>query len=61
LLPLALLLLATAVAVLAVRGWPLRVLAGLVALVSLAVGYLGISLWSFPTWRCVAPMSHISR
>src|SRR5271163_3528613 len=44
LLPLALLMLATAVAALAVRGWPMRVLAGLVALASLAVGYLGISL-----------------
>src|ERR1700734_886313 len=48
LLPLALLLLAAAVAVLAVRGWPLRMLAGLLALVSLAVGYLGISLWALP-------------
>ncbi|OBF63256.1 hypothetical protein A5787_15615 [Mycobacterium sp. 852002-50816_SCH5313054-b] len=48
LLPLALLLLATAVAALAVRGWPLRVLAGLLAVVSLAVGYLGVSLWAIP-------------
>ena len=48
LLPLALLLLATAVAALAVRGWPLRVLAGLLAAASLAVGYLGISPWVLP-------------
>src|SRR6201997_3691066 len=45
LLPLALLMLATAVAALAVRGWPLRVLAGLLAAASLAVCYLGGSLW----------------
>src|SRR5437588_3759467 len=44
LLPLALLMLATAVAALAVRGWPLRVLAVLLAAASLVVGYLGISL-----------------
>ncbi len=48
LLPLALLMLATAVAALAVRGWPLRVLAGLLAVASLAVGYLGVSLWVVP-------------
>src|ERR1700747_3406846 len=48
LLPLALLLLAAAVAALAVRGWSLRVLAGLLAAASLAVGYLGISLWVVP-------------
>ncbi|SPM27310.1 TIGR02234 family membrane protein [Mycobacterium terramassiliense] len=48
LLPLALLMLATAVAALAVRGWPLRVLAGLLAMASLAVGYLGVSLWVIP-------------
>ena len=61
LLPLALLLLATAVAVLAVRGWPLRVLAGLVALVSLAVGYLGISLWVLPDVAVRgADVAHIS-
>jgi uncharacterized membrane protein (TIGR02234 family) len=45
LLPLALLLLATAVAVLAVRGWPLRALAILVALVSGVTGYLAITQW----------------
>lgn len=48
LLPLALLMLAAAVAAVAVRGWPLRALAGLLALASLAVGYLGISLWVLP-------------
>ncbi len=48
LLPLALLLLAAAVAAIAVRGWRLRALAGLLAVVSLAVGYLGITLWALP-------------
>jgi uncharacterized membrane protein (TIGR02234 family) len=48
LIPLALLLLATAVAALAVRGWPLRMLALLVAVTSLATGYLAISLWVVP-------------
>ena len=48
LLPLAVLMLATAVAALAVRGWPLRVLAALLALASFAVGYLGVSLWAIP-------------
>jgi len=48
LLPLALLLLATAVAGLAVRGWPLRVLAVLVALASLAAGYLAVSTLETP-------------
>lgn len=48
LLPLAVLMLATAVAAIAVRGWPLRALAGLLALASLAVGYLGVSLWALP-------------
>lgn len=48
LLPSALLLLAAAVAAIAVRGWLLRALAGLLAVVSLAVGYLGISLWVLP-------------
>jgi uncharacterized membrane protein (TIGR02234 family) len=43
LVPLALVLLATAVAALAVRGWPLRILALLVAVASLATGYLAIS------------------
>lgn len=48
LLPLALLMLAAAVAPLAVRGWPLRVLAALLAIAGLAVGYLGVSLWVLP-------------
>ena len=48
LLPLAVLLLAAALAGLAVRGWLLRVVAGLVALVCLLLGYLGISLIVMP-------------
>lgn len=48
LLPLTLVLLATAVAALAVRGWPLRMLAVLVAVASLVTGYLAISLWVIP-------------
>lgn len=48
LLPLALLLAAAAVAGLAVRGWPLRLLALLVAAASAAAGYLGISQWVVP-------------
>ncbi len=61
LLPLALLTLATAVAALAVRGWPLRVLAGLVAAASLAVGYLGIGLWVIPDVALRgAELAHVS-
>jgi len=48
LLPLAVLQLAAAIAALAVRGWALRALAALLALVSFAVGYLGFSLWAVP-------------
>jgi uncharacterized membrane protein (TIGR02234 family) len=48
LLPLALVLLASALAALAVRGWPLRMLALLVAVASLATGYLAISLLVIP-------------
>ncbi len=48
LLPLTLVLLATAVAALAVQGWPLRMLAVLVALASLATGYLAISTLVIP-------------
>jgi uncharacterized membrane protein (TIGR02234 family) len=44
LVPLALVLLVTAVAALAVRGWLLRILAVVVAIASLATGYLAISL-----------------
>jgi uncharacterized membrane protein (TIGR02234 family) len=61
LLPLALLMLATAVAALAVRGWPLRVLAGLLAAASLAVGYLGVSLWVIPDVAVRgADLAHVS-
>jgi len=45
LVPLALLVLAAAIAALAVRGWPLRMLAILVAAASAGMGYLGIGLW----------------
>lgn len=45
LIPLALLILAAAVAALAVRGWPLRILAVLVAVASAGMAYLAISLW----------------
>jgi uncharacterized membrane protein (TIGR02234 family) len=45
LVPLAVLLLAAAIAALAVRGWPLRVLAILVAAASAGTAYLAISLW----------------
>lgn len=45
LIPLALLVAAAAVAALAVRGWPLRLLALLVAAASAGMGYLAISLW----------------
>lgn len=46
LVPLALLVLAAAVAVLAVRGWALRLLALLVAVASAGMGYLGVGLWA---------------
>lgn len=46
LIPLALLVLAAAVAVLAVRGWLLRILAVLMAAASAAMAYLGITLWT---------------
>lgn len=45
LVPLALLVLAAAVAVLAVRGWALRLLGGLLAAATVGMGYLGIGLW----------------
>lgn len=48
LLPFAVLLLAAAVAGLAVRGWLLRGLAILVAAVTLALGYLGVSMLVTP-------------
>jgi uncharacterized membrane protein (TIGR02234 family) len=48
LVPLAVLLLATAVAALAVRGWVLRALAVLVAITSAGLAYLAITLWVMP-------------
>lgn len=48
LLPLAVLLLAAALAALAVRGWLLRAVALLVAVVCFGLGYLGISLIVMP-------------
>jgi uncharacterized membrane protein (TIGR02234 family) len=61
LLPLALLMLATAVAALALRGWPLRGLAVLLAATSLAVGYLGVSLWVIPDVAVRgADLAHVS-
>lgn len=45
LLPLAVLALTAAIAALAVRGWPLRAVAVLMAAASLAAGYLAISMW----------------
>ena len=48
LLPLALLLLAAMIAAIAVRGWLLRILAVVVAVLSLAIGYLAVSLWVVP-------------
>jgi uncharacterized membrane protein (TIGR02234 family) len=48
LVPFAVLLLAGAVAALAVRGWLLRLLALLVALISAGTGYLAITLWTIP-------------
>jgi uncharacterized membrane protein (TIGR02234 family) len=48
LIPLALLILAAAVAALAVRGLPLRIFAVLVAASSAAMAYLAISLWVVP-------------
>ena len=48
LLPIAVLLLAAALAGLAVRGWLLRALAVLVAMVCLLLGYLGIGLMVMP-------------
>lgn len=45
LIPLALLVAAAAVAALAVRNWPLRLLALLVAIASAGMGYLGLTMW----------------
>ncbi len=61
LLPMALLMLAAAVAALAVRDWPLRALAGLLAAASLTIGYLGVSLWVIPDVAVRgADLAHIS-
>ncbi len=48
LLPLAVLLLAAALAALAVRGWTMRIVAVLLAVVSFALGYLAITLITIP-------------
>ncbi len=48
LLPMAVLLLAAALAALAVRGWPLRAVALLVAVVCFGLGYLGAGLVLMP-------------
>ena len=48
LVPLALVALAAAVATLAVRGWVLRLVGGLVAVATVGMGYLGIGLWVVP-------------
>lgn len=48
LLPMAVLLVAAALAALAVRGWLLRAVAGLVAALCLVLGYLGVSLMVMP-------------
>src|SRR5271156_3957663 len=61
LLPMALLMLAAAVAALAVRDWPLRALAGLLAAASLTIGYLRGSLWVIPDVAVRgADLAHIS-
>ncbi len=61
LLPLAVLLVVAAVAALAVRGWPLRMLAVLVAIASLATGYLAVSLWVIPDAAVrAADVAHVS-
>lgn len=52
LIPLALLVLAAAVAALAVHGWALRLLALLIAVASAGMGYLAISLWVIKERRC---------
>jgi uncharacterized membrane protein (TIGR02234 family) len=60
LVPLALVLLVTAVAALAVRGWLLRILGMLVAIASLATGYLAISLLVIPDVAVrAADLAHI--
>ncbi len=48
LVPLAVVLLVAAVAALGVRGWPLAVLAVVLAAASLPIGYLAVSMWVVP-------------
>ena len=48
LLPIAVLILAAALAALAVRGWAMRLVAVLLAVVSFGLGYLGITLITMP-------------
>jgi uncharacterized membrane protein (TIGR02234 family) len=60
LLPVAMLMLAAAIAALAVRGWQLRLLAVLLAAASFAVGYLGVSLWAIPDVAArAADLAHV--
>lgn len=46
LFPLAVALVAAAIAILAIRGWALRILAVLVAIIGAGAAYLGVSLWA---------------
>ncbi|WP_219602980.1 TIGR02234 family membrane protein [Mycobacteroides sp. LB1] len=46
LVPMAVALVAAAIATLAIRGWALRVLAGLAAVIGAGAAYLGVSLWA---------------
>lgn len=46
LVPLAVALVAAAIATLAIRGWALRILAVLVAVIGAGAAYLGVSLWA---------------
>ncbi|MUM18945.1 TIGR02234 family membrane protein [Mycobacterium sp. CBMA271] len=46
LVPLAVALIASAIATLAIRGWALRILAVLVAVIGAGAAYLGVSLWA---------------
>jgi uncharacterized membrane protein (TIGR02234 family) len=65
LVPLAVLLVAAAVAALAVRGWALRILAVLVALASAGAAYLAITLWVLrdvavrAAWLAPVPLSSL--
>jgi uncharacterized membrane protein (TIGR02234 family) len=65
LVPLAVLLLAAAVAALAVRGWLLRVLAVVVAATSAGAGYLAVTMWTIgdvalrATYLAVVPVASL--